>query len=46
MFKGKYLVTDTIVWRGYFKRLTKNQAEELRRQGYTVELVKGGVFDA
>lgn len=28
MFKGKYLVTDTIVWRGYFARLTKNQAEE------------------
>ena len=40
MFRCKYLITDTIVWRGYFARLTKNQAEELRNSGYTVELIR------
>ena len=46
MFRHKYHILNTVVGRGYFARLTKNQAEELRRQGYTVELAKGGIFNA
>lgn len=46
MFRHKYHILNTVVGRGYFARLTKAQAEELRRQGYTVELVRGGMFDA
>lgn len=46
MFRHKYHILNTIVWRGYFKRLTKNQAEELRREGYIVELVRGGILNA
>lgn len=41
MFKHhKYHILNTIVGRGYFARLTKNQAEELRNSGYTVELIR------